>query len=152
MLAGQSEEEAAATAEVFGIADITDPDLRESFNRRMDLVFPILNLLSPVGMTMLLKLLYPRRYLQEHLAFACYFATFLVVVTLPLVLVEAEALGIVTSVVTIASLLYLAVAMRRVYRGRWSGLIARLVVVSLGLLAIILVLSTLTFVIVLATI
>ena len=151
LLADASEEERAAMAAAFGIADLSDPELQESFNQRMDLVFPILNLFSPVGMMLLLKLLYWRRYLQEHLAFACHYVTALVVVTLPLLMVEGVALQIMTSVVTIGLLLYLVVAMRRVYRGSWTGLIARLVVLAVGLLAIITVLQSLTFSIVLGT-
>ncbi len=150
-LAGQSEEQQAALAAAIGVEDFADPDLYATFNRRMDIVFPILNLTSPVGMMLLLKLLYPRRYLQEHLAFGCHYATFLVVVTLAPLLVEGAAQQILMGVVAIVSLLYLGVATRRVYRGSWTGLVARLVVVILGLLVSLTVFSILAFAIVLET-
>jgi len=152
MLAAQSEEQRDALAATLGFADLTDPDLQQSFNRRMDLVFPILNLFSPAGMMLLLKLLYPGRYLQEHLAFGCHYGTFIVFVWLPPLLVEGVALVVVTTAVTVASLLYLVLAMRRVYGGGWGGAIARLVVFSLGILVMLGAMQALTLLITLGTI
>lgn len=150
LLANQSAEQRAAFAAAVG-ADLTDPDVQATFNRRMDLAFPILNLFSPVVIMLLLKLLYPGRYLQEHLAFGCHYATFVAVVTLSPWLVEGVARSILTSVVAIIAAVYLAVAMRRVYRGGWSGLIVRFVVVAVGLLVAITALSTFMFLVVLGT-
>ncbi len=152
MLAGQGEEQRDALAATLGFADLSDPDLQQSFNRRMDLVFPLLNLFSPIGMMMLLKLLYPGRYLQEHLAFGCHYGTFIVFVWLPPLLVEGVALVIVATAVTVASLLYLGVAMRRVYGGGWGGVIARLLAFSLGILVMLAAMQALTLVITLGTI
>ena len=150
LLAGQSEEQQAALAAAVG-ADLADPAVQATFNRRMDLAFPILNLFSPVGLMLLLKLLYPGRYLQEHLAFSCHYATFLTVVTLSPWLVEGVARPILTGVVAIAAVLYLGVAMRRVYRGSWIGLVARFCVVILGFLVSLTVLWSVMLAIVLLT-
>ena len=152
MLAGVSEEQRDALAAMLGFADLSDPDLQQRFNRRMDLIFPILNLFSPIGMTLLLKLLYPGRYLQEHLAFGCHYGTFIVFVWLPPLLVEGVALVVVTTAVTFVSLLYLGVAMRRVYGGGWGGVIARLVAFSVGVLVMLVAMQTLTLLITLGTI
>lgn len=140
MLAGAREENVAALEEALeAVADPHDPLFQARFNRSLDTTFPVLNLLSPLAIMVLLKLLYWRRYLQEHLAFGCHYGTFLVVVTLLPLLVTGIARSIAMVVVAIASLVYLAVAMRRVYGGGWAGLIARFVVLVLGLLAFILV-------------
>lgn len=136
MLASMGEERSAALEEVLeDVTDLHDPLFQARFNRTLGTIFPILNLFSPLALMVLLKLLYWRRYLQEHLAFGCHYGTFLVVVTLAPLLVTGIARPIATVVVTIASLLYLLVAMRRVYGGGWAGLIARFVVLVLGLLA-----------------
>ena len=136
MLANMGEEGLAALEQTLeGVVDLRDPVFQARFNRSLDAVFPILNLLSPLAIMVLLKLLYWRRYLQEHLAFGCHYGTFLVVVTLMPLLVSGLARQIAIIVVTIVSLLYLLVAMRRVYAGGWAGLIARFVVLAVGLLA-----------------
>ncbi len=136
MLANTGEEGLAALEETLeGVADLRDPVFQARFNRSLDAVFPILNLLSPLAIMVLLKLLYWRRYLQEHLAFGCHYGTFLVVVTLTPLLVTGLARQIAIIVVTIVSLLYLVVAMRRVYGGGWAGLIVRFVALAVGLLA-----------------
>ncbi len=140
MLAGADEENVAALEEVLeGVADLHDPLFQARFNRSLDTIFPILNLLSPLAIMVLLKLLYWRRYLQEHLAFGCHYGTFLVVVTLLPLLVTGLARSIAMVVVAIASLVYLAVAMRRVYGGGWAGLIARFAALVLGSMAFLLV-------------
>ena len=140
MLAGAAEENVAALEEALeGVADPHDPLFQARFNRSLDTTFPILNLLSPLAIMGLLKLLYWRRYLQEHLAFGCHYGTFLIVVTLLPLLMTGTARSIAMVVVTIALLLYLVVAMRRVYGGGWAGLIVRFVALVLGLLAFILV-------------
>lgn len=140
MLAGAAEENVAALEEALdAVADPHDPLFQARFNRSLDATFPILNLLSPLAIMALLKLLYWRRYLQEHLAFGCHYGTFLVVVTFLPLLMTGIARSITMVVVTIALLLYLVVAMRRVYGGGWAGLIVRFVALVLGLLAFILV-------------
>ena len=151
-LAGFNADARTALAAAVGIANLADPDVQESFNRRMDLVFPILNLFSPVGMMLLLKAVYPRRYAQEHLVFGCHYATFLTVVTLPLLMLDGGVFLVVTGIVTVTSVLYLTVAMHRVYRGRWMGLVARLVFVGIGFLVMIGILSNISLYLVLASI
>ena len=147
-----SPEARAALAAVTGVAGFDDPAVRESFNRRMDLVFPIMNLFSPIGMMLLLKTVHHRRFAQEHLAFSCHCTTFLVIVTTPALLVEGIAQPVVFAVATVASLVYLLIAMRRVYGGGWFGLVARFALVSLGFLALVAVLANLSFFIVIASI
>ncbi len=146
MLASADEEGIAALEEALGgVADLRDPAFQARFNRSMDAIFPILNLLSPLAIMVLLKLLYWKRYLQEHLAFGCHYGTFLVVVTLTPLLVSGVARPIAMVVVTIASLLYVVVAMHRVYGAGWVGLIARFVALALGLLAYLLVVGMLAW-------
>lgn len=141
-----------ALAAATGVSDFDDPDVKESFNRRMDLVFPIVNLFSPIGMMLLLKAVYRRRFAQEHLAFSCHCTTFLVILTTPALLVEGIAQQVVFAVATVTSLAYLFIAMRRVYGGGWFGLVARFVVVSLGFLALIAALANLSFFVVIRSI
>ena len=102
-------------------------------------------------MMLLLKLLYWRRYLQEHLAFGCHYGTFLAVIGTPMLTAEGVAHPIVIGAVAAVSLLYLLVAMRRVYGGGWAGLIARFVVFTLGFMGILIAVSMLTIGIVVAT-
>lgn len=142
-----TDEQIALLEQQTGISELTDPAFQARFNRSLDTVFPLVNLLSPLAIMLLLKLLYWRRYLQEHLAFGCHFGTFLVFVTTPLLLVKGVALQIVAAVVTITLLLYLLIAMRRVYGGGWVGLVARLVCLTVGLLLFILVESNVAFLI-----
>lgn len=150
LLANSTEENIEALEEVLG-ADLRDPAFQARFNRRLDTVYPIVNLLSPPIMMLLLKLLYWRRYLQEHLAFGCHYGTFLAVIGTPMLTAEGVAHPIVVGAVAAVSLLYLLVAMRRVYGGGWAGLIARFVVFTLGFMGILAALSMLTLTIVLAT-
>ncbi len=150
LLANQTEEDIAALEEVLG-ADLRDPAYQARFNRRMDTIYPIANLLSPVAIMLMLKLVYWRRYLQEHLAFGCHYGTFLSVIGVPLLTGEGIAHPIVVSLVAIVSLFYLLVALRRVYGGGWVGLIARFVVFCLGFAGILVALAFVTFTIVLVT-
>ncbi|MCY3811531.1 MAG: DUF3667 domain-containing protein [Gammaproteobacteria bacterium] len=152
ILSTWSEDARAALAAATGVSDFDDPDVQESFNRRMDLVFPIVNLFSPIGMMLLLKAVYRRRFAQEHLAFSCHCTTFLVILTTPALLVEGIAQQVVFVVATVTSLAYLLVAMRRVYGGGWFGLVARFALVSLGFLALVAVLANLSFFIVIRSI
>ena len=152
ILSTWSEDARAALAAVTGVADFDDSDVKESFNRRMDLVFPVVNLFSPIGMMLLLKAVYRRRYSQEHLAFSCHCTTFLVILTTPALLVEGNAQQVIFVAATVASLVYLLVAMRRVYGGGWFGLVARFAFVSLGFLALVAALANLSFFIVIGSI
>ena len=146
MLAGADEENVAALEEALeGVADLHDPPFQARFNRSLDAIFPILNLLSPLAIMVPLKLLYWKRYLQEHLAFGCHYGTFLVVVTLTPLLMTGVFRTIAAVPVAIASLVYLLVAMRRVYGGGWAGLIVRFVALVLGFLAFLLVEGMLAF-------
>ncbi len=150
LLANGTEEDIAALEEVLG-ADLRDPAYQARFNQRLDTIYPIVNLFSPVAMMLMLKLVYWRRYLEEHLAFGCHYGTFLSIIGMPMLTAEGIAHPIVIRLVAIVSLFYLLVAMRRVYGGRWPGLIARFVVFSLGFMGILGAVSFVTFTIVLVT-
>ncbi|MCY4012559.1 MAG: hypothetical protein OXG82_07585 [Gammaproteobacteria bacterium] len=118
----------------------------------MDLVFPIVNLFSPIGMMLLLKAVYRRRFAQEHLPFSCHCTTFLAILTTPALLVGGIGQQVVFVVATVTSLVYLLVAMRRVYGGGWFGLVARFALVSLGFLTLVAVLANISFFIVVRSI
>ena len=87
LLANSTEENIEALEEALG-TDLRDPAFQARFNRRLDTIYPIVNLLSPPIMMLLLKLLYWRRYLQEHLAFGCHYGTFLAVIGTPMLTAE----------------------------------------------------------------
>ncbi|MDE2690218.1 MAG: DUF3667 domain-containing protein [Acidobacteriota bacterium] len=150
LLANQTEEDIAALEEVLG-ADLRDPAYQARFNQRLDTIYPIVNLFTPVAMMLMLKLVYWRRYLEEHLAFGCHYGTFLSIIGMPMLTAEGIAHPIVIRLVAIVSLFYLLVAMRRVYGGGWPGLIARFVAFSLGFMGILAAVSLVTLTIVLVT-
>ena len=59
----------------FGIEDTEDPEYRDRFDKRMNIVFPVINLLSPFILCLLLKALYRRAFVETHLVFSLHFFT-----------------------------------------------------------------------------
>lgn len=136
---------------VFGIDDFADPAFRAAFDRRFNLVFPLLNLLTPIGLALALKLVMPRTVLQAHGVTGLHLGS--VMVLSGLVLVPAAMLSQSVAVwaaglVSLWLAVYVWLALRRVYpagRGRsavrWLALAVAYVVlinvITLGTMAIV---------------
>ena len=150
LLGNASSEDLEVLEQVFNIEDASDPLFRERFNRRVNTVFPILNLFSPLAFTIVLKLLYWRRHLQEHLVFSLHFSTLIVtlstimVVPMPQTIMRIGAALLIVSFAT-----YLVIGLRRVYGTRGLALAARTLAVMLGVVLVTQLLSGATMLIVL---
>lgn len=123
-----------------GVDNPDDPTFRKTFDQRLNLIFPIVNLTSPVLLALLLKALYRRRWFEFHLVFSFHFFTFVVLAGLALLplLTQQEsasdglALFILVLLTTVLSG-YLAIAQKRVYGGGWASYLPRLAILVLGL-------------------
>lgn len=93
----------------FGVEDFRDPSFRAAFDRRFNLVFPLLNLLTPLGLVLSLKLVMPRLLTQVHAVAALHLSSTMVLVGIPPLL-----LGLVSSTLSwvgvAAAVVVLAVA------------------------------------------
>ncbi|MEM6797397.1 MAG: DUF3667 domain-containing protein [Acidobacteriota bacterium] len=105
------------------------------FEKRLNVLFPILNLISPFLWCFLLKALYRRRFLETHLVFSLHFFSFFVFFGITFLLAQqlkGTALTLALGAILGATTLYLAVAQRRVYGGSWIGHLIRLPVLAFG--------------------
>lgn len=94
---------------IFGVEDFRDPEFRAAFDRRFNFVFPLLNLLTPLGLALALKLVIPRVLAQVHGVAALHLSTTMVLVGIPpvLLLLVSTPLALLGAA---AATLFLAVA------------------------------------------
>ncbi len=119
-----------------GISEIADPAYRAAFDRRLNAVFPVVNLLSPLLLGILLKLVYWRSLFELHLVFGLHFFSFLVLAGL--LFLPGYGLGpeigqMLALALWLVFFVYLGVAAWRVYGGAGWKLVLRLPVLIVGL-------------------
>jgi hypothetical protein len=130
---------------------VTVEELHERIDARCHKIYSLLELANIVGVALVLKVLYRRRYLVEHLVFGAHFLAFSYIVALvvvwPIYAVAGFHTGplhqIVSAITTAILLVYLFVAQRRFYRDAaastafktvllWAGRYVVLVVLLAG--------------------
>ncbi len=92
-------------------------DAADGFQRRVQLLFPFVNLLSPFVTAGILAICQPRFYFQLHLAFSLHLWTFLVAIGTPLVFIPPTSIWslVALAVLSLITTVYLFLAHRRVY-------------------------------------
>ncbi len=151
LLKDTSSEDLELLEQMFGIEDASNPVFLERFNRRVNTVFPILNLVSPLAFAIVLKLLYWRRHLHEHLVLSFHFTTVMVAVSSILVIPMPSVLlvaGLVALAVGCCG--YLVLALARVYGTRGAHLAVRTGLLMIGVVIVTQLISAATFMIVLS--
>lgn len=152
LLGASQPEDLAVLSTVFGVEDPLDPEFQAGFNRRLNTIFPILNLLTPVALMLVLKVLYWRRYLHEHAVFALHYSTATVLFALVIIPVQAAESALAS--LAVAALLgaglfvYLFLAMRAYYGGSMRSLLLRQPILYLGLILVSQLIGGLAFLIV----
>lgn len=149
-------EDLEALRTFFGVEDPHDPLFQARFNRRLNTVFPIFNLITPFALSLALKLVYRRRLMQEHLVFALHYSAAFVAygsVAVPVFPYAPPSLQLALAVAMFVGMLgYLLLAMKHHYGDGWRQLLWRMALVYLCLLVIAQVISGLSFWLVLQTI
>lgn len=137
--------EMIATLATLGL-DFGNPLFVERFEHRFATVLPVLNLLSPIGLALALKVVFPRRYFEEHAIFALHYATFIVVAGIPILFVRGATQQLMGIVPLVLGAWYGFVAVPRVY-GRPRLLLLRQLAFLAMALVVTQILSVLAFVI-----
>lgn len=153
-IAQQAGPRLAEVAEALGVPQLVEPDFQRRVNRRMNTLFPILNLMTPLALALALQVSSLRRYFQEHLVFGLHFGTAIVamgVVILP-VFRGGETVRFVVSVALgLAILVHLWKSLAVVYPASRAGAVARFVWVFLVVVSVAQVIALLTLRIAVAT-
>jgi hypothetical protein len=154
LLANSSAEEIDQLETVLGIGSLSDPEVRGKFDRRFNAVFPLLNLITPLGLCLALKIVDWKNLLHAHAVFALHLASAQVLFSFVLLpatrLPQSILLGL--SLALIAVLLwYFVAALRRVYGGGWPATLLRLVVLGVAYAIIVTAINALAFALILPT-
>ena len=89
----------------FGVEDFRDPAFRATFDRRFNLVFPLLNLLTPLGLVLSLKLVIPRTLAQVHGVAALHLSSTMVLIGIPPLLLSYVSQALVWLSIAVAVVL-----------------------------------------------
>lgn len=128
-----------------------DSAYQEAFDRRLNVVYPIVNLLSPVLFGLLLKLLHRRQLYELHFVFSLHYFSFVVLAglaALPAAAMGPRIGGYLTLALGVMFSIYLGLALRRVLGGPWWVQWPRFLVLCVGLFFVIQTLGTLAIVLV----
>lgn len=89
----------------------------EDFQKRVQFLFPFVNLLSPFLTAGILTVFQRRLFFQLHLAFSLHYWTFLIAVATPLIFIPAESIWtlIAFGILSLIATVYLFIAHSRVY-------------------------------------
>lgn len=119
--------------------DLTEAEVRRRYDARVNLLFPVFNLFTPIGLALALKLLHWRQLLHKHAIFGLHVASAqvaystaaLVILYLPRTLQT-----LVSLLVAAVLLVYILRAYRVVYPSGWLGALWRFAVLCVAYLFI----------------
>ncbi len=154
VLASTTPEEIAQLERVLGVDSLDDPGVQRRFDRRFNTLFPILNLITPLGLCLALKAIDWQRLLHAHVVFGLHLASAQVaysLLALPIVRLPIGVVLALSMVLLVGLAIYFVIALRRVYGGSWLETSVRLLVLATAYAVIVTGINAVAFALILPT-
>lgn len=138
----------------FGI-DLVDPEVRRIYDARINLLFPVFNLFTPIGLALALKLLHRRELLQKHAVFGLHVASAQVAFStfsLGMLYLPQMLMAVASLLVMLVLAGYVFFAYRALYPAKWLGTLLRFVLLCGSYLVLVQIITISTLLAVLLTV
>ncbi len=134
--------------------DLADPAVIEKFDSRFNTLFPLFNLITPIGLALALKVVMPRTLLHAHAIAALHLATAQVSygsLMIPMIWFGQLAQIVGGLLIAVVTAIYIWKVLRRVYGGSIGAVAFRFAILAATYAILTTLISGLTFAIALAT-